>query len=151
MARDFSALSAPFQRRAGRATPGIRQRLGGLSRVLAAFSLGPLYYYYIDSKLQAFRFQSIPFILSLLNPYLLPPLSTLQRGQILDDGNMDIVLSRLSTQLLSPLTTDELLFREPPAFLSRYVTYISCILLSMMQWRALLISYMMNTSSPRRY
>ncbi|KAM0484447.1 hypothetical protein ACHAPX_001871 [Trichoderma viride] len=31
---------------------------------------------------------------------------------------MDVVLSRLSTQLLSPLSTDELLFREPPAFLS---------------------------------
>lgn len=33
---------------------------------------------------------------------------------------MDVVLSRLGTQLLSP-TTDELLFREPATLLSRYV------------------------------
>ncbi|KAM0254538.1 hypothetical protein ACHAQJ_006699 [Trichoderma viride] len=32
---------------------------------------------------------------------------------------MDVDLSRLSTQLFSPLSADELLFREPPAFLSR--------------------------------
>jgi hypothetical protein len=43
---------------------------------------------------------------------------------------MDVVLSRLSTQLLSPLSTDELLFQERPSFLSRYVTYVSYILLS---------------------
>lgn len=80
-----------------------------------------------------------PFHPHLFNLYLLPPVPTLHRGQSLDDGTMDVVLSRLSTQLLSPLSSDELLFREHPAFLSRYVTYALCILLSMLQRRALLV------------
>lgn len=92
-----------------------------------------------------------PFHPHLFNLYLLPPLPTLQRGRISDDGIMDVVLSRLSTQLLSPLSTDELLFREPPAFLSRYVTYLSCILLSGVHRRVLLVSCLIDSSSPCRY
>lgn len=59
---------------------------------------------------------------------------------------MDVVLSRLGTQLLTP-STDELLFREPPTFLSRYVypkVYLVSISLSVVQWRAPLISCVMK-------